>query len=215
MLWVNSPSVFIGKHQNVRAETKLQWLEKEGISLIRRLSGGGTVYHDLGNLNFTVIRTEEQPGLGFDYAAIPRIVVDAFRRMEIELEQTQRGDLRYQGYKVAGSAEMIRSRRLLYHMSILYKADLDRLGQAIEPEDPKALSRVPSVRSKVMNLSELLPSQWEMADFKRLLEQEISLQRGYLEPIELPEEAEVYVSRAIKDRYKNPRWQLYGESPKY
>lgn len=207
MLWVNGPSVFMGRYQSARAETDFAYLEAQGIPVLRRSSGGGTVYHDAGNLNFTCIRTSVGAE-GFDLVGFPQPIISAVRSQGIELTLTSpRGDLRYQGLKVGGSAEATRRGRMLYHMSLLFDANLEQLERVLAvPEVTAERSRVPSVRSRVCNIRPLLSEDMDMAGFRSLLLEHIGRQHSELVPIELSEEAEHYISRIRQERYESPEW---------
>lgn len=205
MLWVNTPSVFMGKYQAAIAETNQAYLEQKQIPLIRRNSGGGTVYHDLGNLNYTCI-ANDLTGQGHNLADFPTPIQSFASKRGVELVRSPRGDLRYNGYKVGGAAEALRSGRMLYHMSLLFDADLGALEQAITPRgDIDVSSRVPSVRSQVCNLREPLALE-DMDAFRQGIIQELELKHGKLLPLELPQEVEVYIPQAIKEKFGNPLW---------
>lgn len=158
MLWVNEPSVFMGRYQSREAEVDMDYMRAQGIRLMRRISGGGTVYHDAGNLNFTVIDSAEQ-GQAFDLKRYPEPIVRLCKRHGLPLVISPRGDLRLtDGRKVGGSAQAARSGRMLYHLSLLISADLTALDRVLaSPEELRHLSRVQSVRSVVANLCDHLP----------------------------------------------------------
>ena len=118
MLWVNRPSVFMGRYQWAEAELDLDYLEEHDIALLRRTSGGGTVYHDLGNLNFTAIKNDHS-GQGFDLKAFPTPIQRALAGRGVVVERSPRGDLRLDGYKVGGAAEAVNRSRMLYHLPAL------------------------------------------------------------------------------------------------
>lgn len=204
--WVNSPSVFMGRYQCAEAESDVQYLAEQGIPVLRRASGGGTVYHDAGNLNYTCIQND-LAGRGFDLRAFPRPIVEAMQRQGVELEISPRGDLRLEGYKVGGSAEATRSGRMLYHMSLLFDADLDQLERVLQVgHDVQVRSRVPSVRSRVRNLKTVLPSVATIDSFRDLILSAIAQRYEALLPLELPLEAEAYVAAIQVERYANPKW---------
>ena len=111
-LWINSPSVFMGRYQHPEAELDVEYLRARGIALLRRTSGGGTVYHDEGNLNFSLIKNGEA-SKGFDLAACPLPIQTALAKKGVEVVRSPRGDLRLNGFKVGGSAEAMTRGRLL------------------------------------------------------------------------------------------------------
>lgn len=158
MLWVNEPSVFMGRYQSREAEVDMDYMRERGIRLMRRISGGGTVYHDAGNLNYTVIDSAEV-GQAFDLKRYPEPIVHLCQSHGLPLVISPRGDLRLtDGRKVGGSAQAARSGRMLYHLSLLISADLTALDRVLaSPEELRHLSRVQSVRSVVANLCDHLP----------------------------------------------------------
>lgn len=207
MLWVNSPSVFMGRYQTARAETDWEYLREQAIPILRRLSGGGTVYHDVGNLNFTCIQTDAT-GRGFDLAAFPQPIIRAMQSRGVELTRSPRGDLRLDGLKVGGSAETVRRGRMLYHLSLLFDADLTQLERILTvPEGESARSRVASVRSRVANLKAVLPGVNEMQEFRSIILAELHDMYPTLQPLELDQvEAEAYISRVRRERFETEEW---------
>ncbi len=211
--WVNSPSVFMGRYQYAQAECNLDFLKQNDIPVLRRKSGGGTVYHDLGNLNFTCIKNELRAGEGFDIKAFPQPIISALAKKEVELSLSPRGDLRYQGLKVGGSAETIRKGRMLYHISLLFDANLEHLEEALRVEKEKNtfVSRVASVRSKVANLRDVIndPQVATIDDFRKLIVEEIK-EIAELEEITLAQEAEDIIKGYRQEIFENKDW-IYSE----
>lgn len=207
MLWVNSPSVFMGRYQSARAETDHSYLQTHGIPILRRASGGGAVYHDLGNLCYSVIRNAPEGEL-HDLKTFPQPIISAMESQGVELELSPRGDLRYRGLKVAGSAETTRAGRMLYHLSILFDADLQELERVLAvPADEVERSRVASVRSKVCNLSPLMPEVGTMGDFVTLILEHIGRAHHSLHPLELDlDEANAYIEHIRRERYASDDW---------
>lgn len=157
-VWQNRPSVIVGRNQNTLTEVNAALAESRQIDIVRRRSGGGSVYHDLGNLNYTLIETVRAttPTTLADFAAP---VVAALRRIGIDAEFTGRNDLTVAGRKFSGSARYTQGNRVLFHGTILVATDLDILDRVLTPHGEK-LSRkgVDSVRSRVVNLCEMRPS---------------------------------------------------------
>lgn len=205
--WINTPSVFMGRYQCAQAETDWVYLQAQHIPILRRSSGGGTVYHDTGNLNYTCILNSPERN-GFDLKAFPRPIINALAHEGVELTLSPRGDLRFEGLKVGGSAEATRQGRMLYHMSLLFDADLDQLERVLSvPKQEVARSRVSSVRSRVCNLSSVLPRQRTILEFRDLILEEIHRQYPELRPLELDEEeANAYIHRVREQRFANESW---------
>ncbi len=154
MLYVNDPAVVIGRHQNPWVECNPEYLGRAGIALARRQSGGGTVYHDSGNLNFSILSAREQ----YDQNANFDVVIEALQTIGVRAERSGRNDLVCGEYKVSGSAFKHLRDRSFHHGTLLVGADLTRLHAALRPAAADINSRgIASVRSAVVNLIDLAP----------------------------------------------------------
>lgn len=168
MLWQDTPSVVIGKHQRLRSEVDQEWAEREQVHIARRFSGGGTVYHDLGNVNLTFIETT--PRLP-EFVTYLQRTLDFLNSMGVMAIGGERLGIYLNGLKISGSAQCLYKDRVLYHCTLLYDTDLTALHQALNPEpmvDDETLSSVyavPSVRSEVTNIRRHL-SAGTVTDFK-------------------------------------------------
>ena len=167
MLWQDTPSVVIGKHQRLRSEVDQEWAEREQVHIARRFSGG-TVYHDLGNVNLTFIETT--PRLP-EFVTYLQRTLDFLNSMGLMATGGERLGIYLNGLKISGSAQCLYKDRVLYHCTLLYDTDLTALHQALNPEpmvDDEMLSSVyavPSVRSEVTNIRRHL-SAGTVTDFK-------------------------------------------------
>ena len=168
MLWQDTPSVVIGKHQRLRSEVDQEWAEREQVHIARRFSGGGAVYHDLGNVNLTFIETT--PRLP-EFVTYLQRTLDFLNSMGLMATGGERLGFYLNGLKISGSAQCLYKDRVLYHCTLLYDTDLTALHQALNPEpmvDDETLSSVyavPSVRSEVTNIRKHL-SAGTVTDFK-------------------------------------------------
>ena len=168
MLWQDTPSVVIGKHQRLRSEVDQEWAEREQVHIARRFSGGGAVYHDLGNVNLTFIETT--PRLP-EFVTYLQRTLDFLNSMGVMAIGGERLGIYLNGLKISGSAQCLYKDRVLYHCTLLYDTDLTALHQALNPEpmvDDETLSSVyavPSVRSEVTNIRRHL-SAGTVTDFK-------------------------------------------------
>ena len=168
MLWQDTPSVVIGKHQRLRSEVDQEWAEREQVHIARRFSGGGAVYHDLGNVNLTFIETT--PRLP-EFVTYLQRTLDFLNSMGVMATGGERLGIYLNGLKISGSAQCLYKDRVLYHCTLLYDTDLTALHQALNPEpmaDDEMLSSVyavPSVRSEVTNIRRHL-SAGTVTDFK-------------------------------------------------
>ena len=176
MLWQDTPSVVIGKHQRLRSEVDQEWAEREQVHIARRFSGGGTVYHDLGNVNLTFIETT--PRLP-EFVTYLQRTLDFLNSMGLMATGGERLGIYLNGLKISGSAQCLYKDRVLYHCTLLYDTDLTALHQALNPEpmvDDEMLSSVyavPSVRSEVTNIRRHL-SAGTVTDFKEKAFQYVS-----------------------------------------
>ena len=147
-LWRNAPSVIIGLNQNAYSEVNLGYLQAHDIRLARRVTGGGAVYHDLQNLNYTII--------GRDVS--PQPVVDALRALGVPAELTGRNDIFVDGRKVSGYARRLWRDRQIIHGTLMYDVDLDTLARVLDvPGSKMAVKGIASVKSRVANLKDFLP----------------------------------------------------------
>lgn len=173
MLWQSEPSVVIGKHQSVAAEADERFLDEKGITLARRFSGGGAVYHDRGNINLSFIETRKQP----DFEYYLQLVVDFLEKVGIAAYADQRLGIYVDERKISGSAQCIHKDRVMYHCTLLFSTDLDVLNGALNGRPDaenllpgsRTLRAVPSVRSEVANVKEFLSEPMDVKRFMHLL----------------------------------------------
>lgn len=151
MLWQNANSIIIGKHQNTISEINAHYVKENGIRVARRLSGGGAVYHDLGNLNFTFI--VDNNGQAFDFSVFCKPIQKALASMGVSVEISGRNDMTIDGRKFSGNSQYAKNGRLLHHGTIMYNTDMSVLGNALNVSSDKIESKgIKSVRSRVTNV---------------------------------------------------------------
>lgn len=204
-LWQNRHTVVIGRNQNAWQECRTTQLERDGGHLARRLSGGGAVYHDLGNLNFTFcLRTED-----YDLPRQQRVLLSAVRSLGIPAELSGRNDLTVQGRKFSGNSFYSHAGRSFHNGTLLLSADLETLGKYLTPPRAKLTRKgVASVRARVCNLSEFCPDLTvERIEYALIaaLEKEYSLTAKAVDPASLDGEK----LRQFREEFASWDW-IYG-----
>ena len=210
MLWRNDRSVIVGRHQNTLAELDSAYVRSHAIAVVRRLSGGGAVYHDLGNVNFTFVT--DQTGEELDFSTFCRPVVEALASLGAEVVLSGRNDLTIGGKKCSGNAQYTRQGRVMHHGTILYDCDLTALERALRPPPDKLESRgIASVRSRVVNLRPYVSQPLDTEGFLARL-REFLIRRCALTPYALTGEDLAAVQERKRIRYDRWSWN-YGASP--
>lgn len=167
LLYINRPSVILGKHQNVLEEVDLSIAEERGIPVVRRISGGGAVYHDTGNLNFSVI-TAHDPKKHNNYESFLAPALAALRKLGVHAHLNTRNSVVVgDGRKISGNAQFTSRGRMLSHGTLLFNSDLDLLNAVLQPIGGDIESHaVQSVRSRVVNIVELLSAPMTIEEFR-------------------------------------------------
>jgi lipoate---protein ligase len=165
MLWQSENTVVVGKHQNALAEINYPFVHKNGITVARRISGGGTVFHDNGNINFAYIKNFSNPS-EISFKVFTEPVVHALARLEIKATTSGRNDLLVDGKKISGNAEHVFKNRVLHHGTLLFNSNLKTLGQSIKVIPGKYHGKaVQSNRSVVTNILPFLKKNLSVNDF--------------------------------------------------
>jgi lipoate-protein ligase A len=165
MLWQNHNSIIVGKHQNTIAEVNASFVNAHDISVVRRLSGGGAVYHDLGNLNYTFI-TDTGTDNTINFSAFCLPIQKALTTFGVPVEVTGRNDMTVLGKKFSGNAQYLKQGRIMHHGTILYDSDLNILSSALNVSDDKIKSRgIQSVQSRVTNIRPYMKTDMPIGDF--------------------------------------------------
>jgi len=167
ILWQNEPTVVVGRNQNTVAEVNAPFIKERGIHVVRRLSGGGAVYHDFGNLNFTfIVDAQKEMVSNFEYFTRP--VIQALASLGVEAEFSGRNDITIDGKKFSGNAQYWSKNRLLHHGTILFNSQLDVVQEALNVSADKLQSKgVKSVRSRVTNIYPYLKTPLLLTSSKR------------------------------------------------
>lgn len=210
-LWQNAKTVVIGRHQNVWVECDLKELESFGGRLARRLSGGGAVYHDLGNLNYSFITDEGEDALRLERFTAP--VVEALSSLGLQAEASGRNDILVEGRKVSGTAQRIYKKRILHHGTLLFDSNPDMVAGAlnVDPEKYRSKGRK-SVRSRIGNIRSFLKTDMTLPEFWAHLR--LSISKTDVAPEQLTEDELAAVRKLKAEKYDTWEW-TYGRSPRY
>jgi lipoate-protein ligase A len=214
MLWRSRPSVVVGKHQNALAETNHEFVRSHQIPVARRLSGGGTVFHDPGNVNFTFIRNVANISeVNFKIFTVP--IVEALKKLGVDAYTTGRNDLMIDGKKISGNAEHVHKNRVLHHGTLLFDSHLGALKGALKVDLSRFEDKaVQSNRSEVTNIANYLPNPISVEEFTDFLFAEISQNYPEFQVYEpTPDDLESIQKLSI-EKYQTWDW-IFGYSPRY
>lgn len=213
MLWQSEGTVVLGKHQNALAEINYPFVRKNNITVARRISGGGTVFHDAGNVNFSFIKSINSPA-EISFRRFTEPVREALAELGIEATTSGRNDLLIEGLKVSGNAEHVFKKRVLHHGTLLFNSDLENLGQAIKVVPGKYTSKaVQSNRSPVANISSFLKQEMKIADFVNFLIK-VQLKKEGNKVYQLTSSDVETIQKLAREKFKTWDWK-FGYSPKY
>lgn len=214
LLYVNAPSIIVGKFQNTLAEINLDFVKEKNIKVVRRMSGGGTVYHDLGNLNFSFHTLLGQNDF-MDFSKFTEPVVKVLNQFNVPAKLEGRNDLLVEGKKFSGNAKLARNGKMIQHGTILFDSDMSVLDNALKINPLKYKDKaVKSNRTRVINLKEYLPDDVTIEDLKQALIGEMLLTNQMTSIYELTSEDIASVEKLISDKYNTWDWN-FGFSPKY
>lgn len=214
LFYVNAPAIIIGRNQNTIEEIDPDVVAARGIHVVRRISGGGAVYHDLGNLNFSVM-TPKVTGRFNRYDHFTRPVIDVLHGLGVPAELSGRNDILAGGRKISGNAQFARPDRMFSHGTLLFDSNLDDVTAALRPKPGKVESKgVKSVRSRVANISEFVREPITVGELReRILEGIFGTRRhGEIPTLELTEADWNAVRALVESKYGTWAWN-YGENP--
>ncbi|HGI3192364.1 TPA: lipoate--protein ligase [Streptococcus agalactiae] len=214
ILWINEPAIIIGRHQNTIQEINKEFIDKNGIHVVRRLSGGGTVYHDLNNLNYTIISNNTQEG-AFDFQTFSKPVIDTLAKLGVKAEFTGRNDLEINGQKFAGNAQAYYKGRMMHHGCLLFDVDMSVLGQALKVSKDKIESKgIKSVRARVTNIVDHLSDKITVQEFSDAILAQMKEEYPEMDEYVLSD-AELSEIQAMRDnQFATWDW-TYGKAPEY
>lgn len=220
LFYINEPSIIIGRNQNTIEEINKEYVDEKGIHVVRRLSGGGAVYHDLGNLNFSFIMPDD--GNSFrDFKKLTEPIVEALHKLGIEGAQLKgRNDLVIDEKKFSGNAMYSTNGRMFAHGTLMFDSDIDEVVNALKVKKDKIESKgIKSIRSRVTNIKDYLPAD-KQAMTTEEFRQAILLQIFGVDSVdqvkthELNEEDWKAINQISEEYYKNWDWN-YGRSPEF
>ena len=210
-LWQNRPAVIVGYNQEVNTEVNLDYLKEKGIDLVRRVTGGGAVYHDLENLNYTIVGRSED--LERDYPEYAALMMKALQALGVPATLSGRNDILVEGKKVSGFAKRVCKNRLMVHGTLMYNVDVNVLSHVLNPSTTKLQSKgIASVRSRVTNLCNYLPELSDIQAFKNRLEEILSNNYSDAE-YKLSETDLAHIQQLTDKKFATWEWN-YGRSPK-
>ncbi|SKA98857.1 lipoate-protein ligase A [Caloramator quimbayensis] len=214
ILWQNEPVIVIGKNQNAYEELNLEYIKNNNIKVVRRLSGGGAVYHDLGNLNFTIIEKDSVSHRN-DFKFFTEPVVKCLKYLGVEsAEFSGRNDILIEGKKFSGNAQYFYKNKLLHHGTLLFSSDLMVLSNALNVKKEKFESKgIKSVRSRVTNISDYV--NISLLQFKELLIRKIFEEKNEeVKNYELTKDDYEKINELVKKKYETFEWN-FGQSPHF
>lgn len=214
LFYINEPSIIIGKHQNTVEEIHVDYVREHGIHVVRRLSGGGAVYHDLGNLSFSFLTKDDGKSFA-NFRKFTEPVIQALQKLGVNAELSGRNDILVEGKKVSGNAQFSRRGRMFSHGTLMLDVELDQVTRALHVKQEKIQSKgIKSVRSRVANISEFLNEPITMAQFRNALLHSIFEGANPIPEYVLTDADWTKINQIAKDRYQNWDWN-FGESPEF
>jgi lipoate---protein ligase len=214
MLWRNENAIIVGKHQNTLSEINLDYVKEKRIKVVRRISGGGAVFHDLGNLNFTFIVTGEDGNL-VDFKKFTLPIIEVLQKLGIDARFEGRNDITIEGKKFSGNAEHVWKNRTLHHGTILFASVMNDLSSALKVNPLKFRDKaVKSVRSRVTNVSEHLKEKMDVIQFRDKVMEHIMEKYADSKLYEFTPEDLKKIEALREEKFARWEWN-FGYSPKY
>ncbi len=217
LLWQNAPSIIVGRHQNTRQEVNEKLVARHSLPVVRRMTGGGAVYHDLGNVNFSfIVPASSVPasdrGMNFQHFLQP--ILETLHDFDIPATFSSRNDVTCHGRKISGSAQLRRRNTILHHGTLLVSLDLDMLGAVLTGAPDKYVSKgIDSIRSRVANLQEFLPAHMTVDTALDALKSAL-VARCASHTMELDADILHRAEKLAQEKYRTEAWN-YGASPPF
>ncbi|MCX7834390.1 MAG: lipoate--protein ligase [Ignavibacteria bacterium] len=214
LFYINDPSIIIGKHQNTIEEINKKYVDEKNIIVVRRISGGGAVYHDRGNLNFSFLTKHSDDSVN-NFKKFTQPIVDTLRKLGVNAELSGRNDITVDGRKVSGNAQFTNTKTMFSHGTILFNSNLDDVVEALNVKIDKIESKgIKSVRSRVANISEFLKEPMTIYDLKQKIIENIFKDYDDIPVLKLTDKQWQQVYDLSENKYKTWEWN-YGRSPEF
>ena len=211
--YIHKPSVIVGKHQNTMQEINYRFIRENNITAARRITGGGAVYHDEGNLNYSFVFRRSEGGM-IDFEPYTRPVIKALRSLGVESELSGRNDILIEGKKFSGTAQYMNKRKVLSHGTLMFDLNIENMVNALNVDDLKIQSKaITSVKSRVANLKDFLSSGMDIYDFRKHLTDSFS-EGMQMQTIRLSQAETERIEKNVNEKFSS--WEYnYGQSPSF
>ncbi len=207
MLWQNEPCIVVGRNQNTAAEINREYVDEHHLAVVRRLTGGGAVFHDLGNLNYTFIEEGAADKFG-NYGVFCQPILEVLQSMGVAAKLSGRNDLLIDDKKFAGNAQTLWHGRMMHHGCIMFAANVSQLSEALRVNPLKIQSKgIQSVRSRVTNITEHLPAPMTMEEFRQRILKAVLAKPGN-ELYRLTAADESKIDRLYREKYHTYDWNF-------
>ena len=214
LFYVNQPSIIIGKHQNTIEEINAQYVQDNNVIVVRRISGGGAVYHDFGNLNFSFLTRYDIKKVN-NFIQFVQPIVDALKGLGVPASMTGRNDIVADGRKISGNAQFSTTKKMFSHGTLLFDANIESVVNALNVSGDKITSKgIQSVRSRVANIKEFLTAPLDLQGFKAALLASIFAGKAEIPTYKLSRQEWDAVHQLSKEKYQTWEWN-YGRSPEF